>query len=59
MLINFVFCLAVIRGFITKKQYAALKEQRVGLQVIQRTLRAYMKNKKWPWFNVMQVRVLV
>jgi myosin heavy chain 6/7 len=45
---------AQIRTFLTKKQYAALKEQRVGLQVIQRTLRQYMQNKKWPWFNLMQ-----
>jgi myosin protein heavy chain len=45
---------AVIRGFLTKKQYQMLKDQRVALQVIQRTLRTYMKNKKWPWFNLMQ-----
>ncbi|ODM92650.1 Myosin heavy chain, muscle [Orchesella cincta] len=45
---------ANIRSYLSKKVYQKLKEQRVALQVIQRTLRQYMQNKKWPWFNLMQ-----
>ena len=46
---------ANIRGFQAKKTYKQHCDQRAALVVVQRTLRNYMKNKKWPWFNLMQV----
>lgn len=45
---------AWIRGFISRKDYKKLQEQRVSLEVVQRSLRKFMKMRTWPWFNMWQ-----
>jgi len=45
---------AYIRGYLTRKEYIKLQEQRVALQVVQRNLRKYLQNKTWAWYRLWQ-----
>ncbi|XP_073982547.1 myosin heavy chain isoform X11 [Rhodnius prolixus] len=41
-----------IRGYITRKEYKKLQEQRLSLQVVQRNLRRYLQLRTWPWWKM-------
>lgn len=43
-----------IRGYLARKEYKKLQEQRIGLQVVQRNLRKYMQLRTWPWWKLWQ-----
>lgn len=45
---------SVIRGYISRKNYKKLQEQRVALIVVQRNLRKFMKMRTWPWYRLWQ-----
>lgn len=45
---------AWIRGFIGRKSYEKLMEQRTALIVVQRNLRKYMRLRNWGWFRMWQ-----
>lgn len=44
-----------IRNFLVKKKYKPMKEQRLALEVIQRTLRSYVKLRCWPWWSFWRI----
>jgi len=46
---------AVVRQFLALKRYQKYQEQRIALQVAQRSIRAYMKLKNWEWFALMRM----
>ncbi|XP_065215431.1 myosin heavy chain, muscle isoform X25 [Planococcus citri] len=41
-----------IRGYISRKQFKKLQEQRLALIVVQRNLRNYLKLRTWPWWKM-------
>ncbi|XP_022175403.1 myosin heavy chain, muscle isoform X23 [Myzus persicae] len=41
-----------IRGYIARKDFKKLQDQRLALLVIQRSLRKYMKLRSWPWWKM-------
>lgn len=43
-----------IRGYLARKEYKKIQEQRVSLQVVQRNLRKYMQLRTWPWWKLWQ-----
>merc|ERR1711970_1591677 len=43
-----------IRGGLERRHFIKLQEQRVGLTIIQRNLRKYLKLRTWPWFRLWQ-----
>lgn len=43
-----------IRGYISRKSFEKLQEQRVALIVVQRNLRKFLKMRTWKWFNLWQ-----
>ena len=43
---------AFVRGYIARKDFKALQEQRLALQVVQRNLRRYLKLRTWPWWKL-------
>lgn len=43
-----------VRGYVSRKQYQKLQEQRVALIVVQRNLRKFLKMRTWKWFNMWQ-----
>jgi len=45
---------AAIRGYMTRKQYKVLQDQRVALCVVQRNLRKYMQLRTWGWWRLWQ-----
>lgn len=45
---------AYIRGYLTRKDYKKLQEQRLALQVVQRNLRKYLQLRTWPWYKLWQ-----
>ncbi|XP_026327783.1 myosin heavy chain, muscle isoform X16 [Hyposmocoma kahamanoa] len=45
---------AYIRGYLSRKEYKKLQEQRIALQVVQRNLRKYLKLRTWPWWKLWQ-----
>ncbi|XP_063384153.1 myosin heavy chain, muscle isoform X5 [Cydia fagiglandana] len=45
---------AYIRGYLSRKEYKKLQEQRVALQVVQRNLRKYLQLRTWPWWKLWQ-----
>lgn len=45
---------AWMRGWISRKEYKRLQEQRVSLVVVQRNVRKFMNLRTWPWFNLWQ-----
>lgn len=45
---------AWMRGWISRKEFKRLQEQRVALVVVQRNVRKFMVLRTWPWFNLWQ-----
>nr|XP_053645276.1 myosin heavy chain, muscle-like [Cherax quadricarinatus] len=45
---------AWVRGFISRKSYVKLQEQRVCLVVVQRNLRKFLKMRTWAWYSLWQ-----
>lgn len=43
-----------VRGYLSRKEFKKLQEQRVSLQVCQRNLRKYLKLRTWPWYKLWQ-----
>lgn len=48
------FMQAWIRGYLSRKAYEKLQEQRVALCIVQRNLRKFLKMRTWKWFNMWQ-----
>ncbi|XP_065090240.1 myosin heavy chain, muscle isoform X3 [Ochlerotatus camptorhynchus] len=42
------------RGYISRKEFKKLMEQRVSLEIVQRNLRKYMKLRTWAWWKLWQ-----
>lgn len=42
------------RGYLTRKIFKKLQEQRLALTVVQRSLRRYLKLRTWPWWKLWQ-----
>ncbi|KAI9585946.1 hypothetical protein GQX74_001793 [Glossina fuscipes] len=42
------------RGYLARKGFKKLQEQRVALKVVQRNLRKYMQLRTWPWYKLWQ-----
>ncbi|CAH1958775.1 unnamed protein product [Acanthoscelides obtectus] len=42
------------RGYLSRKEFKKLQEQRLALQVCQRNLRKYLKLRTWPWYKLWQ-----
>lgn len=45
---------AWIRGYLARKEYKKIQEQRLALQVVQRNLRKYLQLRTWPWYKLWQ-----
>lgn len=45
---------AWMRGWISRKEFKRLQEQRVSLVVVQRNVRKFMTLRTWAWFNLWQ-----
>lgn len=45
---------AWIRGYLARKDYKKIQEQRIALQVVQRNLRKYLQLRTWPWYKLWQ-----
>ncbi|XP_041979134.1 myosin heavy chain, muscle isoform X9 [Aricia agestis] len=45
---------AYIRGYLSRKDFKKLQEQRLSLQVVQRNLRKYLQLRTWPWWKLWQ-----
>lgn len=43
-----------IRGYLARREYKKIQEQRLALQVVQRNLRKYMQLRTWPWWKLWQ-----
>jgi myosin heavy subunit len=43
-----------IRGYLCRKDFKKLQEQRLALEVVQRNLRKYLKLRTWPWWKLWQ-----
>ncbi|XP_052741314.1 myosin heavy chain, muscle isoform X32 [Bicyclus anynana] len=43
-----------IRGYLSRKDFKKLQEQRLALQVVQRNLRKYLQLRTWPWWKLWQ-----
>ena len=41
-----------IRGYLSRKDFFKLQEQRLALQVVQRNLRKYLQLRTWPWYKL-------
>lgn len=42
------------RGYLNRKVFKKLQEQRMALTVVQRSLRRYLKLRTWPWWKLWQ-----
>ncbi|KZC14949.1 Myosin heavy chain, muscle [Dufourea novaeangliae] len=45
---------AYVRGYLSRKDYKQLQEQRLALVVVQRNLRKYLQLRTWPWWKLWQ-----
>ncbi|XP_071860554.1 myosin heavy chain isoform X32 [Bombus fervidus] len=45
---------AYIRGYLSRKEYKKLQDQRLALVVVQRNLRKYLQIRTWPWWKLWQ-----
>ncbi|VEL07423.1 unnamed protein product [Protopolystoma xenopodis] len=43
---------AQIRGYLMRRQYKKLQDQRVALTLIQRNVRKYLGMRNWPWWRL-------
>ncbi|CAL4161984.1 unnamed protein product [Meganyctiphanes norvegica] len=41
-----------VRGYLGRRTYKILQEQRISLTIVQRNVRKYIGMKNWPWFYV-------
>lgn len=41
-----------IRGYLSRKDFFKLQEQRLALEVVQRNLRKYLQLRTWPWYKL-------
>ncbi|CAF3451696.1 unnamed protein product [Rotaria socialis] len=41
-----------IRGYIMRKEYKKMLEQRIALSVLQRNVRKYLSLRNWPWWKL-------
>merc|ERR1711962_1273056 len=49
-----------VRGYMGRRMYKILQEQRIALTIVQRNVRKYMKMKTWTWFYLwMRVKPLI
>ncbi|XP_055644606.1 myosin heavy chain, muscle isoform X14 [Toxorhynchites rutilus septentrionalis] len=42
------------RGYLSRKEFKKMQEQRVSLEVVQRNLRKYLKLRTWAWWKLWQ-----
>lgn len=42
------------RGYLARKEFKKMQEQRVALETVQRNLRKYMKLRTWAWWKLWQ-----
>ncbi|XP_055547307.1 myosin heavy chain, muscle isoform X22 [Wyeomyia smithii] len=42
------------RGYLARKEFKKMQEQRVALEVVQRNLRKYLKLRTWAWWKLWQ-----
>lgn len=42
------------RGYLSRKSFKKMQEQRVSLEIVQRNLRKYMKLRTWAWWKLWQ-----
>ncbi|XP_065353756.1 myosin heavy chain, muscle isoform X18 [Cloeon dipterum] len=45
---------AYMRGYLARKEFKKLQDQRIALQVVQRNLRKYLQLRTWPWWKMWQ-----
>lgn len=45
---------AFCRGYLARKDYKKLQEQRLALVIVQRNLRKYLQLRTWPWWKLWQ-----
>ncbi|XP_038110365.1 myosin heavy chain, muscle isoform X8 [Culex quinquefasciatus] len=43
-----------IRGYLSRRSFKKMQEQRVSLEIVQRNLRKYMKLRTWAWWKLWQ-----
>jgi len=43
---------AKVRAYNALKKYKALKDQRDALEIVQRSLRRFMRLRTWPWWHL-------
>ena len=43
-----------VRGYLARKEFIKMQEQRLALQVVQRNLRKYLQLRTWPWWKLWQ-----
>ena len=43
-----------VRGYLGRKNFKILQEQRIALTIVQRNIRKYMSLKNWSWFYLWQ-----
>merc|ERR1712055_398566 len=49
-----------VRGYLGRRKYKILQEQRVSLSIVQRTIKKYISMKSWIWFYLwMRVKPLI
>ncbi|XP_054741848.1 myosin heavy chain, muscle isoform X10 [Anastrepha obliqua] len=42
------------RGYLARRNFKKLQEQRIALKVVQRNLRKYLQLRTWPWYKLWQ-----
>ncbi|EAA43613.3 AGAP010147-PA [Anopheles gambiae str. PEST] len=42
------------RGYLSRKEFKKMQEQRVSLEIVQRNLRKYLKLRTWAWWKLWQ-----
>lgn len=42
------------RGYLARRNFKKLQEQRLALKVVQRNLRKYLQLRTWPWYKLWQ-----
>ncbi|XP_035775741.1 myosin heavy chain, muscle-like isoform X18 [Anopheles albimanus] len=42
------------RGYLSRKEFKKMQEQRVALEIVQRNLRKYLKLRTWAWWKLWQ-----
>lgn len=42
------------RGYMSRKEFTKMQEQRTALEIVQRNLRKYLKLRTWAWWKLWQ-----